>query len=527
MNTPTNIPKGAAVPPVEAEEATATSMTIGANPNVNCQQHPAGDCVMHDIDDMSIDEDSDDDDLETLKKHAQRALERARVAQKVHTKALREQAKFIEFHSRKPEVPMTEAAITRERQLESHVTATEDELKQAKLQHQRLYQAYRDLIMQDQELNSDTVYLGFGKRTTTSKQEKVVGIKPDRTDIKHQALQSIFGLKIIPVQENLKEIDFSRVGRKDFPGAPFLELDVTSTDRDARLLEVVKTIEDFLEDLAARYMIDALKSNELAEMFEQALARPGYKSNNWEDVQACVRSVFKMDNFQTELRGKLLTIKPYPQEGVYEYTQRIKTLVKGSGVEPKNQEVIMAIANTLSDQGKEKLISEYTEDLQVPSINVLIDFMTRNPMVLTGDRSDPLNWVIMFFNKRRTGNSEKDHASHSGSSSGSSNTMNRDSNNKGSSHHGATGKSLKYQKKRYDAYQRPMSKTVGSDGNRLTLLIIINGMEFRALVDPGSTMSAHSQALLESSEISGDDTDTVHFLDKAYTVSSISKEKVV
>ncbi|KAF9356599.1 hypothetical protein BGX26_005058, partial [Mortierella sp. AD094] len=51
----------------------------------------------------------------------------------------------------------------------------------------------------------------------------------------------------IPVQEDLKDIDFSRVGRKDLPGAPIFEPDVTSANRDARLLEVVKTVVDFLQ----------------------------------------------------------------------------------------------------------------------------------------------------------------------------------------------------------------------------------------------------------------------------------------
>ncbi|KAF9339177.1 hypothetical protein BGX26_009452, partial [Mortierella sp. AD094] len=169
----------------------------------------------------------------------------------------------------------------------------------------------------------------------------------------------------------MKDIDFSRVGRKDFLGAPVLKLNVTSTDRDVRLLEVVKTVVDFLQvferfyrqsltslfdDLAARYMIDALKSNELAERFEHAMARPGYNINNWKDIQSCVRSVFKMNNLQTELHGKLMTIRPYHREGIYDYTQRIKILVKGSGVDPTDRGVIRAIANTLPDQGMEKLI---------------------------------------------------------------------------------------------------------------------------------------------------------------------------
>ncbi|KAF9356598.1 hypothetical protein BGX26_005057 [Mortierella sp. AD094] len=175
INTAINIPKGATIPPVEAEEATAIFMAIDSNLNVDDQQLPAEDRVMRDIYDVSISEDSDDDNPETLKNHAQRALERAGVAHQVHAKALGERAKSVEFYSCKPEVPLTKAVTDRltgqenkERDSpENHVTTTEDELKQAKLQYQRLYQADKDLAMQDQEQNSDTNYLKFRKRTTT------------------------------------------------------------------------------------------------------------------------------------------------------------------------------------------------------------------------------------------------------------------------------------------------------------------------------------------------------------------------
>ncbi|KAF9346776.1 hypothetical protein BGX26_001712 [Mortierella sp. AD094] len=69
---------------------------------------------------------------------------------------------------------MTEAAIIQKTQLENRVTTTEDELKQARLQHQWLYQAYKDLVMQDRDQSSDTEYPEFGKRTATPKQEKFV-----------------------------------------------------------------------------------------------------------------------------------------------------------------------------------------------------------------------------------------------------------------------------------------------------------------------------------------------------------------
>ncbi|KAF9339643.1 hypothetical protein BGX26_009250, partial [Mortierella sp. AD094] len=144
MYTETNVPEGATIPHVRAEEATTTNMVID-NPNVDDQQQSVGDHVMGDINDMNIDEDYDDDDPETLKNHTERARERAHAAQLVHTKALRKQVKFVEFHSRKPEALMTEDAIIRKTQLENRITTIEDKLKHAKLQHQRLYQAYKDL----------------------------------------------------------------------------------------------------------------------------------------------------------------------------------------------------------------------------------------------------------------------------------------------------------------------------------------------------------------------------------------------
>ncbi|KAF9342131.1 hypothetical protein BGX26_008264, partial [Mortierella sp. AD094] len=310
--------------------------------------------------------------------------------------------------------------------------------------------------------------------------------------------------------------------------------------------------------------------------------------------------------------------------GIYEYTQRIKVLVKSSGVDPADKGVIRAIANSLPDQGKEKLIGEFTEDLKVPSINALIDYMGRNPTVLSGDRSDTVDWIIKVFNKTSTVTPEKQHASHTGSSGGSSNNTNRDYNNRGSSNRGATGNSSKNQKNRYQAYSKSTSKRVGFDtkdvckhpvcvqfgrkhtasqcfsktnpskfeelnksssrnsgakpaaksertfaikhtsdfredslretlgntivynpndikenddaydapiydfvstGRRLTLPILINGMELRALVDPGSTVSALNLALLESGDMSEDDSATVLFLDNAYAVSSITKKR--
>ncbi|KAF9341023.1 hypothetical protein BGX26_008806, partial [Mortierella sp. AD094] len=75
-----------------------------------------------------------------------------------------------------------------------------------------------------------------------------------------------------------------------------------------------------------------------------------------------------------------------------------------------------------------------------------------------------------------------------------------------------------------EAYDPPIYDFV-STGKRLTLPILVNGMELRALVDPGSTVSALNQALLKSGDMSEDDAATVLFLDKAYAVSSITKRR--
>ncbi|KAG0012790.1 hypothetical protein BGZ80_011513, partial [Entomortierella chlamydospora] len=322
-----------------------------------------------------------DDSPKSFWELTQRALERVNVAQQVHTKAIMEQARFVEYHKYKSNSAMNDAALDRMRQLKMQAVTTEDDLKQAKTLHQRLNQAYRDQLTQDEQ-ESEEDYSESRIKTN------------------------------IPVLEDIKTIDFSSVGRKDFPGTPVFELDSTFTGRDSRLLEVVKTVVDFLQvferyyrqaiiflfdDLASRYMLDALKSSELTERYEQALTRPGYQDSNWENIQACVCSIFKLNELQTDLRSKLFAIRPNHQESIYDYTQRIKIL--------------------------EKLISEYTEDLQVLSINALIDYMNRNPTVLFGDRSDPLNWIIKSYNKKRSGNSEKPHASQ-GSTGGSSNNKN-------------------------------------------------------------------------------------------------------
>ncbi|KAF9372599.1 hypothetical protein BGX21_004737, partial [Mortierella sp. AD011] len=349
VNAQTNEVQGVTNPPVEAEQATATPMMVDEASIDDGRQQTAED-ITKEIDTMSIDDDEEDNDdtQESLWELTQRALERVNVAQQVHTKAIMDQARFVEYQKRKTNTAMNEVVKT-------------------VVDFLQVFERYY-----------------------------------------RQALTSLF------------------------------------------------------DDLASRYMLDALKSSELTERYEQALTRPGYQDNNWENVQACVRSIFKLNELQTELRSKLFAIKPNHHESIYDYTQRIKILVKGSGVEPNNRDVILAIAYTLPDQGKEKLVSEYTEDLLVPSINMLIDYMNRNPTVLSGDRSDPLNWVIKSYSKKRSSNPEKLHASQ-GSTSGYSNNKNRDFGNKGYSRRGASNKAPQFNKKRYEAYPKPTPKTVGFD----------------------------------------------------------------
>ncbi|KAG0001423.1 hypothetical protein BGZ79_004692 [Entomortierella chlamydospora] len=75
---------------------------------------------------------------------------------------------------------MNDAALDRMRQLKMQAVTTEDDLKQAKTLHQRLNQAYRDQLTQDEQ-ESEEDYSESRIKTVAPKQGKWVNVKPDQT----------------------------------------------------------------------------------------------------------------------------------------------------------------------------------------------------------------------------------------------------------------------------------------------------------------------------------------------------------
>ncbi|KAG0215092.1 hypothetical protein BGX28_000797 [Mortierella sp. GBA30] len=250
---------------------------------------------------------------------------------------------------------------------------------------------------------------------------------PDPSNILHRALVSMLGDMIIPVFPGTDKVDFSRVRRTVFPGAPEFHLDsILASDytRDHMALEFLKGFTEFMEQFrefflqnlssilfdrfAWSYMVESLKSNRiLATQYDQAIRLYPHDQRDWNRVARCLERILKLRFFRVELLKQLIAARPEPYEDGPAYADRLQLLVKLARGDREGMDrfAISVIAESLPDGGYERMKVHFGSDENIKSVQDILQFIRKTPGVLSGRTTDRAEWIWRHFalrNRKRT-----------------------------------------------------------------------------------------------------------------------------
>jgi transposase InsO family protein len=235
---------------------------------------------------------------------------------------------------------------------------------------------------------------------------------------KHEAVGKVFKYKRIPVLEDSIEIDFKRIQIEQRTGAPTFQLKLEGVARQDIALKVVTgavaflekfekyytnyLTEDLFDDLAWRYMSFALEPSEMSNLFDKTIVLSEYENRSWKQVQRCLAKIFQFDLMKSKLVSQLFSIVPSPNEDANSFVDRMEVLIKATGADERNYQLIAKIAEALPDAGREKIIAEFRSLDSVEGVSHLLRFIRSNPSVMMGRRSDPEAWFVSKFLHRNT-----------------------------------------------------------------------------------------------------------------------------
>ncbi|KAF9960092.1 hypothetical protein BGZ72_007926 [Mortierella alpina] len=244
-------------------------------------------------------------------------------------------------------------------------------------------------------------------------------VLPDSSNLVHRALVSMLGDMIIPIYPGTTKVDFSRVRRTVFPGAPEFHLNsllASNLPREQMALSLLRLFTDFMETfrefyyqnlssvlfdrLAWSYMYEALKSNRtLAAQYDQAIRHYQHDQRDWNHIARCLEKILKLRFFRFELMKQLITIKPEPHEESIAYADRIQQLVKLSRADREGTErfTISVIAESLPDGGYERVKAHFGSEDAIRTVHDIVQFIRKTPGTLSGRTTDRAEWVWKHF----------------------------------------------------------------------------------------------------------------------------------
>ncbi|KAF9964371.1 hypothetical protein BGZ70_006573, partial [Mortierella alpina] len=239
-------------------------------------------------------------------------------------------------------------------------------------------------------------------------------VLPDSSNLVHRALVSMLGDMIIPVHPGTTKVDFARVRRTLFPGAPEFDLNgllATNLPREQMALSLLRLFTDFMETfrefyyqnlssvlfdrLAWSYMYDALKSNRtLAAQYDQAIRHYQHDQRDWNHIARCLEKILKLRFFRFELMKQLIAVKPEPQEDSVAYADRLQQLVRLSRADRDGTDrfTVSVIAESLPDGGYERVKAHFGSEDSIRTVNDIIQFIRKTPGTLSGRTTDRAEW---------------------------------------------------------------------------------------------------------------------------------------
>ncbi|KAK3808802.1 MAG: hypothetical protein J3Q66DRAFT_392244 [Benniella sp.] len=226
----------------------------------------------------------------------------------------------------------------------------------------------------------------------------------------HDALHRIFKEDNIPVLEDSNEVDYSKVKKRMFAGAPTLDLDMAKVPLEDLITTLATKVVTFRTDfrrfylwsltdvlfdrMAWDYMAASLtKVHGLANDYSDLITAIPMKERNWTNVVACLNKALKFEMLEAKLADEVLKIRPKKGETVLGFAQRLKPLLEAAEFSDSGCSLLIrALGNHLSDIGFQATIKEFGSFDKVKSMKQYLKFLENTPGAFEGSKTDCLQW---------------------------------------------------------------------------------------------------------------------------------------
>jgi hypothetical protein len=242
-----------------------------------------------------------------------------------------------------------------------------------------------------------------------------ITIKWNPSNPEHDALHRIFKEDNVPLLENSEEVDYSKIKKRTFPGAPFLDLDLSKVPVEDIVKEAATRVVTFRDDferfygwnltdvlfdkMAWDYMASSLtKVGGLAKDYTDLITEVPLRERNWSKVVACLNKALKFELLAAHLADEVLKTRPKKGESVLAFTQRLRPLLEAAEV-PDDGCVLLskALCNHLSDIGFQATMKEYGSFDGIKSMKAYLKFLADTPGAFDGTRTNHSHWFIKKY----------------------------------------------------------------------------------------------------------------------------------
>ncbi|KAF9352461.1 hypothetical protein BGX34_012153 [Mortierella sp. NVP85] len=263
---------------------------------------------------------------------------------------------------------------------------------------------------------------------TRSEEPNKISIQWNPSILEHDALHRIFKEDYIPLLEGSNEIDYSKVRKKVFIGAPSLDLDMSKVPREDFMTTLVTKVFTFRDEfrrfyewnltvvlfdkMAWDYMAGPLtKVNGLANDYLELIEAAPMKERNWSKVAACLHKALRFELLEPSLADEILKTRPKKGENVLEFSQRLRPLMEAVEFSDSCSLLIKALGNHLSDIGFRATIKEYGAFDKIKSMKEYLKFLENTPGAFDGPKTDHIPWLVnKYAGKTRVQSFERQQA---------------------------------------------------------------------------------------------------------------------
>ncbi|KAG0195426.1 hypothetical protein BGX28_001395, partial [Mortierella sp. GBA30] len=212
-------------------------------------------------------------------------------------------------------------------------------------------------------------------------------VKWDQSIPEHCALNRIFKEENIPLLEDSDEIDYSKIKKRTFQGAPVLDLDVSKIDTA-----------DMVQEIATRVVTFPLSKVGLAKDYTQLINKMPMKERTWKQVVVCLSKALKFELLEAYLADKVLTMRPKAGETFLAFSQCVKPILEAAQFADNGCSLLIkALGNHISDIGFQATLKEYGSFIKVTSMQEYLEFLSNTPGALDGSKTNHANWFIKKY----------------------------------------------------------------------------------------------------------------------------------